>query len=190
MKKIALILALVLLSSCTKPVEIESSNQEFDEELYSIGSYLTFSVPTSGYTMTSVSTEGKMALIINDDNSDLEMKLILVTDLSDLSEAYDIGFNLEPLSVSQLLSDYTTGDYISKNCEAHFAEKGARCNMGRENIIEVVRLENQGDMSDQYLVIICPYGKGNGVAGLIHISNSINLDPTDLELASAKNAYL
>jgi|GEM_PF-6653277 len=188
MKKIALILTLVLLSSCTESVEIvkpEVTLESSTEKLYSIGSELTFSVPASGYTMISGSTEGKASVKITYDNSDLAMTLTIVTDLSQIGGMEE--FDLEPLSVSQLLRDFSTGS-PSENCEAHFADKGGDCQMA-DDIVEVVPLvEGRRDTSiDEYLVVQYPYGKGEGVAGLVHIVESINLDPTDLELASATN---
>jgi len=186
MKKIALILTLVLLSACAKSVETvkpEVGQVDTDEQLYRIDSALTFSVPKSGYTMIAGGTEGKELVMITYGNSDLKITLTIVADLSQMG--YEGFSGLQPLSVSQLLTAYSTGA-VSKSCEARFADKGAECEMAGEYITEVVPLEDQGDPSiDEYLVVKYPYGKGDGVAGLSHIFESINLDPTDLELASA-----
>lgn len=173
MKKIALILTLFLLSACAKPVETVKS----EETLYRVDSSFTFSVPTSGYTMSAGAGEGVRGIGITYDNSDLELRLMMKTDRSQDME----GFDLEPLSVRRLLNGFTEGS-PAENCYARFAEKGSLCSMADE-MVEVVLLE--GGEFDEYLVITYPYGKGDGVAGLYQIFESINLDPTDQELASA-----
>ncbi len=155
-----------------------------DTILYRIGTHLTFGLPNSDdYTNSSAAGEGTASFTIKDKNSDLKVRFTLKTDLSQMEGLED--WDIEPLSVSDLLKGYSDS-YGAKSCDAKFADKGAECRMNRVDVVEVIPLENQGDPSiDEYLIVEYPYGKGPKVAELVHIFESINLDPTDQELASA-----
>lgn len=156
---------------------------ETDTTTYRVGSYLTFQVPNDGFTMLAGSTEGKYSVRVTDDAYDKEITLTFVEDRSQTEDAE--LFDLPRLTLEGVLKSYSVG-YIAESCDPQFADEGAICNMAGSTIVEAVPIDLQsGSAVDTYLVLVTPVGMRPIVGGIADIANTINLNPSAAELASA-----
>ncbi len=154
-----------------------------DMTTYRVGSYLTFQIPKSGFTLIAGSAEGKYSLRVTDQYYDEQMTLTFVEDLS-MTEDGDF-FDLAPLSLQGVLRDYSYGS-IGKSCDPRFQEKGSICNASGDDLVEVVPIDLKPDpYVDTYLVIASPFGMAPNVTGIANIYDSITLNPPLEELAVA-----